>query len=71
MNLPSCAHCGKSVAHLCTSEEYASLQGIQTDDRHITSYAVVCDYQQGGCGASSGFAETKEEAIAKWLVRAN
>lgn len=32
-------------------------------------YAAVCCFQNGGCGASSGYRETKEEACAAWNER--
>ena len=35
-------------------------------------YIVVCDYSEGGCGASTGgSARTEEEAIKAWNRRAN
>ena len=34
-------------------------------------YVVVCDYSEGGCGASTGgSARTEEEAIKAWNRRA-
>lgn len=31
--------------------------------------AVVCNYNQGGCGATGGFRPTEEEAIEVWNRR--
>lgn len=33
-------------------------------------YAVVCDYKNQGCGASTGFCTNIEEAISAWNRRA-
>lgn len=33
-------------------------------------FCVCCDFNKGGCGASSGFRFTKEEAIEAWNTRA-
>lgn len=33
-------------------------------------YAVVCDYKNQGCGASSGYCTSIKEAIAAWNRRA-
>lgn len=32
---------------------------------------VVCDVTKGGCGATSGYAPTEEEAVEKWNKRAD
>ena len=37
---------------------------------HVHNYVVVCDYSEGGCGASTGgSARTKETAIKAWNRR--
>ena len=33
-------------------------------------YAVLCDYEHGGCGAESGWYHYEEEAIEAWNRRA-
>ncbi|MBU2701144.1 hypothetical protein Ga0466249_002258 [Sporomusaceae bacterium BoRhaA] len=32
-------------------------------------YTVVCNINKGGCGASSGYYQTKEQAIKAWNRR--
>ena len=32
-------------------------------------YYILCDYDDGGCGASSGWCHSQEEAIACWNCR--
>ena len=34
------------------------------------SYYVLCDYYEGGCGASGGVYHTEEEAVEAWNRRA-
>ncbi len=36
-----------------------------------TGFYVICNDLEGGCGASSGYEHTEEEAIAAWNRRAN
>lgn len=33
-------------------------------------YTVCCDFNQGGCGATTGFCLNKQEAIEAWNRRA-
>lgn len=42
---------------------------IIDNDEAYTNYSVCCDYLKGGCGSTSGFRETKEEAIELWNKR--
>jgi hypothetical protein len=39
------------------------------DDEYCKSYAVLCDYTHGGCGATGGYRESDKEAIAVWNLR--
>lgn len=60
----ACPFCHKNVAEICGSRE---LEGV---DESSQEYAVCCSFLRGGCGAMSGYAQTEEEAIAKWNNRA-
>lgn len=42
---------------------------IDDEDDYATNYAVNCDYSKGGCGATSGYRQTKAEAIELWNKR--
>lgn len=33
------------------------------------SFKCICNYLKGGCGASTGVSETKQEALEKWNTR--
>lgn len=63
MSLPACPFCGRmNTVRLSESTE---------DDEDLEpSYAVVCDFTMGGCGASGGYAQDEDEAIAAWSQRA-
>lgn len=37
---------------------------------NIRNYIICCDFNNGGCGATSGFRRTEEEAIEAWNKRA-
>lgn len=59
--LKPCPLCGKFTAELTQKDgsEYGS-----------EYYAVVCNFQKGGCGCTGGFRKTPEEAEDAWNMRA-
>lgn len=69
--LKPCPFCGKTVANVATVAEHE-----YTDKDSVgygfasTHFDVVCDYENGGCGASTGKQyDTPEEAIDAWNRR--
>lgn len=48
-------------------EDYADEDSPHDDIK----YAVICDSDKGGCGATGGFDDTKEKAIERWNRRSN
>lgn len=60
----ACPFSHKNVAEICGSRE---LEGV---DEPSQEYAVCCSFLRGGCGATSGYAQTEEAAVAKWNNRA-
>ena len=64
--LKACPFCGKSLAELGTAAE------IDMDDEEgaDNEWAVVCAYNSGGCGATSGYRPTPEGAVEAWNRRA-
>lgn len=71
--LKPCPFCGKSVAVCCT---LAEVECIDKDHPYYAlaskQYDVVCNYNNGGCGASCGGSHrTPESAIKHWNRRAN
>ena len=57
MELAPCPFCGHS--------EFVTIQDDMDCDMR-ESYWVVCDYNMGGCGSSSGWRRDKEKAVALW-----
>lgn len=61
-----CPFCGRSDT-MCFSNNHEECD----DDIDVpTMYIVVCSMHDGGCGAHSGYYETKWEAAAAWNRRA-
>ena len=59
--IKKCPHCGKQKGE---AEPY------QTGPDTIPGqWIVVCNYNKGGCGASGGVRNSKEEAIAAYNMR--
>ena len=77
--LKPCPYCGAKPPIVTVSDAYEmeDCKGFQdkdncpcfTFDEPCGAYTVVCDFQQGGCGASCGYASYKEKAIKKWNLR--
>ena len=60
-NLKPCPFCGAEESVYVGKDD-------EVDDAR--PYTVCCDFTLGGCGASTGYAETPKEAIAMWNRRA-
>ena len=71
IKLKHCPFCGGTklfvgtVAEIEFTDEYDS-----NYDLYNGQYQVVCDYNAGGCGASSCCCESEGAAIAAWNRRA-
>lgn len=55
-----CPFCGKTEP---------KLRIIGGGDRFRDRYCVVCDYDEGGCGAEGGWRHSPSEALACWNER--
>ena len=64
-NLKPCPFCGKDLAVIFKEPTYLEgrINGYQ--------YQIVCDFQNEGCGASSGYYDMIAEAKEAWNRRAN
>lgn len=77
LRLAPCPFCGKlETVKLTDSSEYHMIDcecQQDYDAENDRSYAVVCDASKpkgpGGCGASGGFAPTRELAVERWNLR--
>lgn len=65
-----CPFCGKTDTLIVIScmdlQECKNYRECADESAYV---AVVCSANLGGCGASGGFAETREEAIEAWNCR--
>lgn len=77
--LKPCPFCGKSVAEVSDAHDLEQCGNFDNDDCLCEQYedpglciykTVVCNFNKGRCGASSGFYTTKERAIEAWNRRA-
>ncbi len=57
MELKPCPFCGS--------------ESVSIMYNHHGDYAVNCDATRGGCGATSGYAQMREAAVAAWNRRAD
>ena len=66
-----CPFCGKSVAHAGTIAEHEYMDIDSTGYIFAsTHFDVVCYYNKGGCGASTGPYESEDAARLAWNTRA-
>lgn len=72
IELENCPFCGKYTAvKIASALEMGDCKHAEDcNELDCTSYCVVCDYTDGGCGASSRYARTPEEAAEAWNRRA-
>lgn len=70
--LKPCPFCNMRAAEPTTSREEEACH--RYDDCEIVDcgmWLVVCDVHNGGCGASTGFFDSKKKAIDAWNRRGN
>ena len=75
--LISCPFCGKNVAtistvadcELCANFEEEEVCEAYEESGSCGMKFVVCAFNAGGCGASSGWHKTEQEAIDAWNNR--
>lgn len=69
INVP-CPFCGKSVALVGSLFEISG--GEDSSSYSYDHYSVVCNYNEGGCGASIGlFYKSELDAISAFINRAD
>jgi len=69
MKLKSCPFCTKSVAVTCVEGGFDLRVVDDSAQDEPNEFTVVCDYREGGCGASSGWFTSRREAEKRWNKR--
>lgn len=70
--LKPCPFCGKSVAECKTCAEAELLDELnEIYPEWNKKFCVVCNFNKGGCGSSTGAHDTPEDAIKAWNRRTN
>ena len=76
--LAPCPHCGSISApefttacdcETCSATSDGCEQFIADDECDCKVHFVVCNARKGGCGASSGWASSAEDAAYNWNLR--
>ena len=64
--LKPCPFCG-NVTHVLLTDNIEL--GDNDEETAVLMYAVVCNYNIEGCGASSGYYEDSDDAVVAWNRR--
>ncbi len=65
-----CPFCGNKKIFIGTIEQIDGAAHVESSDYNDRHYKVVCDFSNGGCGASTGGQhETIESAKKAWEMR--
>lgn len=68
MEMKQCPFCGNKNIDIDGCQGLEMCKGFE-DCCENEMKSVVCNVNKGGCGASSGFCFTAEQAIEKWNIR--
>ena len=60
------------ICPFCGNEKVIVLEESGNSEifENIRNYVICCDFNNGGCGATSGYRISEEEAIEAWNKRA-
>jgi hypothetical protein len=71
MKIEKCPFCDKAVAEITNCNDLEECRHFEKCPATEPYVCVVCNMHEGGCGASSGYYDSVEKAIAAWNRRAN
>lgn len=69
MKIEKCPFCGKDVAEITNCKDLEECRHFEKCPATEPYVCVVCNMFEGGCGASSGYYDSAEKAIAAWNRR--
>jgi len=69
MKIEKCPFCGKEVSEISNCQELEGCRHFEKCPATEPYVCVVCNMHEGGCGASSGYYDSAEKAIAAWNSR--
>lgn len=78
-NLKPCPFCGNTMLDISDVRDCEDCANFEAEDvcpafepaGFCNMKFVVCSFYKGGCGASSGWYKTEEEAVEAWNRRDN
>jgi hypothetical protein len=70
MKIEKCPFCDKAVAEITNCKDLEECRHFEKCPATEPYVCVVCNMFEGGCGASSGYYDSVEKAIAAWNRRA-
>lgn len=64
-----CPFCGRHEPVEPINSGMEDDMNYREDDTNMISYAIVCNFTKGGCGATAGYRPTEDEATEVWNKR--
>ena len=71
MKIEKCPFCGKQIAEIGNCKNMEECEHFEECPAVEPYVCVVCSINKGGCGASTGYQDGVEKAIAAWNHRAD
>ncbi|WP_371378843.1 Lar family restriction alleviation protein [Sporomusa aerivorans] len=68
IELKNCPFCGGNEIDFSDCKRLEDCERFECCDEK-EYVLVVCNFSKGGCGASSGYFDTKEKAVSAWNRR--
>ena len=66
--LQKCPFCGMDVAEVMSFTDYMKEHEFLNYE-HAETYTIICNFINGGCGATCGYHYSIERAVSRWNTR--